>query len=60
MITNSGYIKNTYTSTNSFNSEDRDTMFFSNFSDNIRTYTVSKLEDYCAKGARVKSLKICA
>ena len=57
---NSLYIKNTYTSTSSFNPEDRDTMFFSNFSVNIRIYTVSKLEDYHVKSTRLKSLKICA
>jgi len=56
---NSGYIKNTYTSTNSFSREDRDTMFFSNFSVHIRIYTLSKLEDYHVKSVRLKSLKIC-
>jgi len=60
MIMNSLYIKNTYTSTNSFNPEDRDTMFFSKFSVNIRTYKVSKLEDSHVKISRLKSLKICA
>jgi hypothetical protein len=60
MTMNSGYFKNTYAWTNSFNLEDRDIMFFSNFSVNIRTYTVSKLEDYHVKIVRFKSLKICA
>jgi len=60
MIMNSGYIKETYTWTNSFNPEDRDTMLFSNFSVTIRTYTASKPEDYHVKSARLKSLKIYA
>jgi hypothetical protein len=60
MIMNQGYIKKTYTWTNSFNPEDRNTMFFSDFNVTIGTYTASKLEDYHVKSAHLKSLKIYA